>query len=665
MKIKSIQIDNYRSFGEPNGFSFDSNVLGLIGQNGIGKTNALEALSRLKFFTDEVPSVIPESAVNQNTNKNPRISIYVVFEESDLAEMGDIVAGPLGRDVHEDLNSSLHFEFDSDTRRTRLHFTGVIFNSLQYHPKLIELRKETDELLKYLKGLKNWHGNADFNPVLDLLEGSGRHFIPRTASIRQWANDNIANVVNQEWKERAKSLITALIDELEARYHAFAKVFPTIVLFEDLAEFPNSYDVDEIASWDQRLPSGQKTALMRYLTAIEMSKKDLLMAFRSKDVSARENIRSRIIKRTRSLMTEFNQHYRNNTAGIELNVGFDGNRLRFTVGNANDDGGVPWTEAIAGVRWYLSAFFELRQALKNRNVLVLVDEPAIHLHVKAQKEALSLIQGLAVGSKYVLYTTHSPYLIDKERLGDVRAVIRDGNCSYIKALSQMPGLSSHLEALTPVCEAIGYEMSDSLVPNASKTNLVVEGKTDAVYVNTMLKILGVEEKERPYVLPSSGAPSIPVLVSIFVGWGVPFVVLLDFDDAGMGTREQLQRQFGKDILENVFMVSREKGESIEDLIDKSDWEKTVPEGMDIRQFEHSKSLRATRFAEVFGSEKSALSKDTLDNFGCLFDDMGIMDYDKEVILGRDLERLGIPATMSKTILKEALSSYAEATEDKE
>ncbi|MBR3223280.1 MAG: AAA family ATPase [Kiritimatiellae bacterium] len=47
MKIKEIHVSNYCSFGYEAWITFNSNIMALIGRNGVGKTNALDAISRM------------------------------------------------------------------------------------------------------------------------------------------------------------------------------------------------------------------------------------------------------------------------------------------------------------------------------------------------------------------------------------------------------------------------------------------------------------------------------------------------------------------------------------------------------------------------------------------------------------------------------------------
>lgn len=610
MKIISAQFDNYRSFGAPVYFEFTRNIVGLIGQNGMGKTNALEALSRMRFFTGDVATVIPESAINQNTEEPPEIVLYAELDADDAKAFGPAMLGAKG-----DWKVSYRFKYDTLLKRTRMSFTGLFFNCIQHNPSLVDLHKEVIALVGYLTDSKRKVNSPEFRDLIEALTDYGTHYIPHLQATIEWALKVLPNRVGPEWKDKVPALLTAFETALENLYNAFAGVSPEIYLFKDAAELPDSYNIDEVQAWDHRMSENAKIALERYLGAIDVSRAELVRAFKDSDRRMRERIRGKIRKRTDDMVVTFNKFYKDNKAGVRLDVEFDGSMLRFAVGNNNDDGGVPWSDASAGVRWYLSAYMEICKALQSRNVLLLIDEPAMHLHVKAQQEALKLLQGLASETRFIVYTTHSPYMIDKTRLSDVRAVVKEGKVSTIRTLQQVGGVPSRMEVLTPVCHALGYEMSASLVPNASKLNLVTEGVTDSLYVNAMMDVLKFfSEEERPFVLSSQGASSIQNIASIFVGWGVPFCVLLDRDGSGKEAAKVIKERFGEDY---ILFVSRTDGEAIENLIADEDVAATCPEEMDIRQFRNSKTLRAERFAAAIGGGWVP-SKKTCDAFDELF-----------------------------------------------
>ncbi len=622
MKIKEIHVSHYCSFGHVAWVSFSSNIMALIGRNGVGKTNALDAISCMKFFCNEVEQVIPARAVNQNTNESPVLKIFATLDDQDIADIGPEIVG-----TEENRDVGYMFDYDKPTRRTRLSYIGFFFSVMQNIKELAHIRDDIKELGDYL-ATKRILKDDNYQRLVWALKEYGRFYIPNISGLVSWALQNLIHHLEEPRKNKLKLLLEPLRDALEKRYAAFRKVSPQIHLFEDAAEFPNAYNIDEVSAWDHRISRDKKVALERFLGAIGSSREELIAAFSEKNESVRNTIQDRIAKETRKLMREFNESYLKGSAEIELNVKFDGPYLRFTICNADTTGSVLWSEASSGVRWYLSAFFELKRALHSRNSIILIDEPAIHLHITAQKEVLKLLQTLAQGTKYVLYTTHSPYLIDKNRLGDVEAIVRQANTSIIENLTAIEDCPSRMEVLTPVCHALGYDMSMSLTPQTSRMNLVVEGISDAYYVNAMLRFLKVPDEDKPFVIPCQGAPSVPNVVSILFGWGLPFSVLLDRDEEGLKTSQKIDGAFGEAGLGfHICFVAREWGNQIENLLSSADYEKVCGKDFDPKDIKKSKVAKAKRFAAMVESGELIPDETTIKNFNRIFDWLEILDWE--------------------------------------
>lgn len=623
MKIKEIHVKNYCSFGNEAWISFSSNIMALIGRNGVGKTNALDAISRMRFFCDNVESAIPERAVNQNTQEPPELKIHATLDDQDVEDIGLGIVGEV-----TDLDVTYMLKYDADSRRTQFSFAGLFFHVMQNMAELTDLHKDIKELGDLLSE-KRISSDERYQRLIFALKEYGRIYIPNISGLVSWALQNLNHNIEESFKSKLKPLLESFRDALEKRYAAFRKISPQIHLFRDAAEFPNSYNIDHVRAGNDHISSGDKIALERFLGAVKSSREELLKAFDEKNESVRNNIQDRITKETRKLVKEFNNSYLRGAAEIELNVKFDGRFLRFTICNADTPGSVLWTEASSGVRWYLSAFFELKRALHSRNSIILIDEPGIHLHVTAQKEALALLQQLAQGTKYVLYTTHSPYLIDKNRLGDVLAVVREENVSVVRNLTSIENVSSRMEALTPVCHALGYDMSMSLTPHASRMNLVVEGISDSYYINAMLSFLKVPDKARPFVIPCQGASSVPNVLSILLGWGLQFSVLLDHDDEGLRTSQKIAAAFDVSGF-HVCHVSRESGNQIENLLSQEDYKKMCGDDFDPADIKKSKTAKARRFAAMVESGELIPDETTVKNFKRVFDWLEIISWEGAV-----------------------------------
>jgi predicted ATP-dependent endonuclease of OLD family len=176
--------------------------------------------------------------------------------------------------------------------------------------------------------------------------------------------------------------------------------------------------------------------------------------------------------------------------------------------------------------------------------LFLFDEPAANLHARAQGELLQSLERIAIGNNRVIYSTHSPHMIDPKWLSgayivenkaldyeDVRSDAFDTQPTKIEVktyrdfVSQHPDRTSYFQ---PVLERLQY-VAPALI--GEPPYLVVEGITD--YFAFRLAIEGVKEKKRrPKInlLPAFGGAN--SMITILRSWGQAFAVLLDDDLAG-------------------------------------------------------------------------------------------------------------------------------------
>lgn len=84
---------------------------------------------------------------------------------------------------------------------------------------------------------------------------------------------------------------------------------------------------------------------------------------------------------------------------------------------------VPFDERSCGFVWFFSffAYFSDLQA-KPSSLILLLDEPGLSLHAKAQGDFLTFIEERLSPEFQVIYTTHSPFLIDAAHMERIRTV---------------------------------------------------------------------------------------------------------------------------------------------------------------------------------------------------------------------------------------------------
>lgn len=229
----------------------------------------------------------------------------------------------------------------------------------------------------------------------------------------------------------------------------------------------------------------------------------------------------------------------------------------------------------SGFQWFfsfLAAFSEFEG--HEDDVVVLLDEPALTLHGKAQADFLRFINERLAPNAPVLYTTHSPFLVEPGQLERVRLVEDKGPDEWATASADV--LDSDPDSLFPLQAALGYDIAQNLF--VGPHNLVVEGTSDFLFLTILSRMLvglgrpSLDERWR--LLPAGGATNIPTFVAL-IGPHLDITVLADSDTRGM---QRITNMIAKGLLDaqrlvrpdNVLVEGRGKAD-IEDLFTEGDY----------------------------------------------------------------------------------------------
>ena len=222
---------------------------------------------------------------------------------------------------------------------------------------------------------------------------------------------------------------------------------------------------------------------------------------------------------------------------------------------------------------------------ENKNVIYLLDEPGVFLHVNAQHDLLRLFDVLSAKRGQVIYSTHLPTMIDNNNLGCIRRVEKDeSGVSHIFNKYYVKGLDASLsrkETLTPVLYSLGCNL-DYLLPISLGKNIITEGPTDKLYLEAAYCFLGVDTQETPRIVAAQGADNVRNVFSILSSWGCDCVALYDYDKEGFTQYYKMLKVNGDDVKKRIIFVKEEPVPSnpneqsvsecqIEGLISKDVW----------------------------------------------------------------------------------------------
>jgi len=204
-----------------------------------------------------------------------------------------------------------------------------------------------------------------------------------------------------------------------------------------------------------------------------------------------------------------------------------------------------------GFVWFFS-FVAWYSQIKRRgdNVILLLDEPGLTLHGRAQADLLRYFEQQLKPNHQVIYSTHSPFMVDPTHFERVR-IVQDLSIDKDDLPRNQQGtkvtrdiFDATDDSLFPLQGALGYEIHQTLFigPNS----LFVEGPADILFIQCMSSILGRAGREslddKWTVTPVGGSGRVPVFVRLLTNQrGMTLATLIDIQEGDRRTIEGLYK----------------------------------------------------------------------------------------------------------------------------
>ena len=183
--------------------------------------------------------------------------------------------------------------------------------------------------------------------------------------------------------------------------------------------------------------------------------------------------------------------------------------------------------------------------------IAVVESPEAFLHPAGQEVVAGLLPELAAATgTQLLITTSSPFAVPRTAGTRVVSLARDasgrtamvGTAAGDETQARLLGGLLRDTGLAAVLDRVAG------IPPEARGVLIVEGGTDAAYLEIAARALGREHELRDVVIrPSGGAMGAAIAAVVLrAEVDVPVVVLLDHDDPGRRARDTLVSRFGFD-----------------------------------------------------------------------------------------------------------------------
>ena len=474
MELIKIELENYKSITESIGVEFHKNLpTVLIGKNGSGKSNVLEALEHIASTNSNLPGKYSAGEL--------RYKAYIRLENSEFAKLFP------NEEYSEEKAVFSAYSSAKD---------GLHINTIESETIVPLLRKELDNVLELTNELED--AVDSYEKALTKIECDDRNSL----SLRGYdiidskvntTNYDVLKFKSQFFIEQIRQLSNSFVSNIKSEnIFCFSLPHYTLELYPPHAEltpFKLRYKAPELARFEQKFITINESAIKREITKINKKTEtacnkvnDILnklkeQAERILDTTECGTLTELIRKITnifgnncayllsensqvlfKDLRKENDNRYYNPSTVIfeayakahnkkavlndknyvltkkergEFEEWLNANRPEFECGmyekitvdtddknqlsiciHENNKQVVPLNETSAGRRWYFTYYF-VKNTLSPGDTFI-IDEPASMLHPSAQKEILSDICEMMKNGIRVIYSTHSPYLIPED-----------------------------------------------------------------------------------------------------------------------------------------------------------------------------------------------------------------------------------------------------------
>lgn len=253
-----------------------------------------------------------------------------------------------------------------------------------------------------------------------------------------------------------------------------------------------------------------------------------------------------------------------------------------------DSPATPLDQRSDGMRWIITFLLTILAQpyaqSKGRQTLVTLDDPGIHLHPEAEKKLFRAFF-YAINQTQIVYTTHSPALIDRKEVDRLRIIKhrtqKEGDdlvgTTIANDLDEAKTDGEQVDPLATAREAVGWTLSDSLF--RGKQTVLVEGSSDKRYLelfNSYFNWNGSTSlSDDPTFVDSKGS-QLPFLSRILAAEDVVHVALMDDDTSDKDFERELKERTIR--YNDILMPDTEDYEAeIEDLFDREFLIKTAGE----------------------------------------------------------------------------------------
>lgn len=536
MKLLSARVQNFRSVEDSGEFTIEHSTC-LVGKNEAGKTAILQALAGLNPhpatpFEYQKERDYPKRFLNRYDQRHSNESAVVVTSTWELSEEAlselrsefgeDAITGDKVTITRGYNYASPHWKLPINIGVAIKH---IIDNGNLSAPEKSQLGSPTStkDLIDTLTPLAPQ--NPKHQAILTKLQGYPSSQVTSKAR-------SICNAYFPEF------MYFSSYDRMSAAVH-----LPTLKARAD----------DETLFSDKQL-SGERL-FYEFLEFANLTLPEII------DAGTFESFNSKLRGASNTLTDEILEYWTQNPdieVEVKVDKGLPSDPAPFnkdSVGRARiynrlHRADTSFSERSAGFTWFFSFLIKFDRVKKEADgdVFLLLDEPGLTLHGKAQADLLRFFEEKLEPHHQIMYSTHSPFMVPHENIMATRIVedlvVTDDRGRRTPTGTQVREniLGKDRDSVFPLQAALGYSITQSLF--VGKHTVLVEGPSDILYLKALSAELAKRGRAcldpRWVLCPSGGLDNIRAFVSLFAGNELNVIALTDYSKKDAKKIEKLK-----------------------------------------------------------------------------------------------------------------------------
>ena len=523
MKLTRARVKNYRSIDDSSWVKLED-VTALVGKNESGKTAFLQALRKInsisgdsdKFNIRDFPrkGYIKYKKIHE---KSPETVVQAEFEltESEVSEIenryGSEVLATNKVIVNKNYKNERHWDIELKNAVSSPSNSVITPTSV---PTSVQMRTSATQSLNIKEGIEK-----------DFLEVWLPKFVYFDNYSTMRGKISIADL-------KRRSLAGEELDDADRTFMSLLTL--------------SGVDLDELEQ--------------------DLGYEDIKVELESASIAITDEI-FEYWQQNRQLKVEFDVSQADPRDPAPMN---EGKILHVRIENARHRVTVSFDERSKGFVWFFSflSYFSHLEETEEGDLVILLDEPGTALHAMAQKDFLRFMDERLAEQCQVIYTTHSPFMVDLNKLQRVRTVQdMDGRGTVVSH----DAVENDSETVFPLQMAMGYQMAQTLflAPHC----LMVNSAADLIYLQVLggmvVETSGSRIDPRWVVIPVGSAENLPTFVSLLGDNYVSVAVMMDITPTNKERVERINKEMNSKEENSLKWVdvTRVRDADIEDLFD--------------------------------------------------------------------------------------------------